>query len=90
MKADVSVPSFMTTLIGTVKDIGGIITLYGAKARSVTIELENPGTVTAGEDASAVIEGGISPMSDGKLEYISAAPVYADAAGYVSSPSTIT
>lgn len=84
MKAEVSIPSAMALLSGSVKEIGGQVTLYGSKARIVTIELDNPGNIEAGDSAVCTIEGGITPLEDGKLEYKTSALVYAEVSGYVS------
>jgi|GEM_PF-720169 len=84
MKAEVTIPSAMTTVGGSVREVGGEIALYGAKARMVTIEFDNPGTIAAGGSASAVIEGGITPASDGWIEYSKTTSVYAESSGYIS------
>lgn len=84
MRAEVSVPVAMTTLGGTVMEIGGQVSLHGSKARMVTIVADNPGNIKAGDSATCTIEGGMTPMEDGRLEYISTSFVYAETAGYIS------
>jgi len=85
MKAEISVPSNMTTFSGTVKDIGGQITINGAKARMVTVEIVNPGVIVSGSGVNTVIEGGITPMADGELDYINTKSIYAEVSGYITS-----
>jgi multidrug resistance efflux pump len=85
MSADVSIPSHMTVVSGTVKEIGGEVTTpHGSKGRMVSIEVVNPGTLTAGTEAIATIEGGIAPMEPGELEYSNVSAIFADTSGYVA------
>ena len=84
MAAEVSIPSVMTTLSGKVTALGGEVTLYGAKARMVTIELENPGALEAGELASATLEGGLTPVEGGVLEYIRVSAITAESSGEIT------
>jgi len=85
MKAEVSVPSAMTTVSGTVSEVGGLITLYGSEARMVTIAVTNTSSLTAGTDVSAVLDGGLTPMSYGSFEYPTTTAVYAPTGGSVSA-----
>jgi HlyD family secretion protein len=74
MTADVSIPTYMSTLTGTVTSVDDVdyVTSEGAQCFKVTISLDNPGSLTSGLDATATITNSgmtMSPSDSGKLEY---------------------
>ena len=72
--ADISIPATMSIIQGKVSQINKVrrISPEGTTLFEVVISLANPGTLTAGMDASAVIQSGaesIYPSEAGKLDY---------------------
>lgn len=72
--ADISIPASMATVKGTVSEIHMVerISAEGTKLFEVDFVMNNPGTLTAGVDASASFTAGgetVYPYESGKLEY---------------------
>lgn len=72
--ADISIPSSMASVKGTVSEIHMVerISAEGTKLFEVDFVMNNPGTLAAGVDASAVLTAGgetIYPYEAAKLEY---------------------
>ena len=72
--ADISIPATMSVITGKVSEINKVrrISPEGTTLFEVVIAMENPGTLTAGMDASAVIRLGsedIYPSEAGQLEF---------------------
>ena len=72
--AEVSIPAVMSVVTGQVSKINKIrrISPEGTTLFEVVISLENPGTLTAGMDAGAIIRSGtedIYPSEAGALDY---------------------
>lgn len=88
--AQVSVPSAMQQMSGTVTKINKVerISAEGAKLFSVEIAVDNPGTLTEKLSASATLSsdaGQISPYELGALEYARVTDLKAKVAGEVLS-----
>jgi len=87
---DVSVPAVMGTFRGEVEEIHKVsyITPEGAVHFEVVIAFDNPGTLTAGMDASAVLKDGsgldIYPYENTKTEFYDTRTVLAKAGGPVT------
>ena len=72
--ADISIPAAMSVVTGQVSQINKVrrISPEGTTLFEVILALDNPGTLTAGMEASAVIRsgtGGIFPYETGQLAY---------------------
>ena len=86
---DVSVPAVMNTFRGEVEEIHMVsyISPEGAVHFEVVIAFENPGTLTAGMDAAAVLKAAdgadIYPYENGKIEFYETRNVLAKAGGPV-------
>jgi multidrug efflux pump subunit AcrA (membrane-fusion protein) len=89
MSAQVSIPSMMTSVTGSVREVNYVnrVTPHGARLFMVVIELTNPGTLTAGIAASASIRtpGGeqILPYEADTLQYNRTVNITSRAAGDV-------
>ena len=73
-KATISIPSSMSTVSGTVSEVHMVdrISAEGSRLFEVDLVMNNPGTLTAGVDASATLSVGsetIYPYEAGKLQY---------------------
>ncbi len=92
---DVSIPVLMLTLKGRVEDIHKVqyITPEGGIYFEVTVSFANPGTLTAGMDASASMRDAagydIYPYENGELEFSGTQPLTVKRAGSVSSVGSI-
>jgi len=72
--ADISIPATMSVVVGQVSQINKIrrISPEGTTLFEVVVSLDNPGTLTAGMEASAIIRSGtedIYPSEAGQLAY---------------------
>jgi len=89
-KVNVSIPAVMKTFDGKVEKINKVsyISPEGAVHFEVVIVFDNPGTLTAGMDASAVLTAGdgteIYPYENGKTEFYETRTVTAKASGPVT------
>ena len=87
----VSIPAVMGVRTGTVEKINKVrfISPEGAVHFGVEIAFDNPGTLTAGMDASAVLTAAdgstIYPYENGKTEYYETREIVTKAAGPVAS-----
>ena len=84
--ASVSIPSIMSVVSGKVSEINKVefITPEGSKCFEAVVTLDNPGTLTEGMAASAVLDGGsgpIYPYQSGSLTYQESREVAAKVAG---------
>jgi multidrug efflux pump subunit AcrA (membrane-fusion protein) len=88
--AEVSIPAVMRSFPGTVEKINKVsfISTEGAVHFEAVIVLDNPGTLTAGMDASAVLTAGdgtaIYPYDGGKTEFYESRTIETKAAGPVT------
>ncbi len=86
---DVSVPAVMRSFTGRVEKINKVsfISTEGAVHFEVVIVFDNPGTLTAGMDASAVLTSGdgfeIYPYQNGQTEFYETRTIEAKASGPV-------
>lgn len=91
----VSVPAVMRTLTGKVEKINKVsyISPEGAVHFEVVITFDNPGTLTAGMDASAVLTADdgtqIYPYDSGKLEFCETRTIIAKASGPVTGQGNL-
>ena len=91
----VSIPTVMGTYIGTVEKINKVrfISPEGAVHFEVVIAFQNPGTLTAGMDASATLTASdgsaIYPYENGKTEYYETREIVTKAAGPVVSQGNL-
>lgn len=89
-KVNVSIPAVMKTFDGKVEKINKVsyISPEGAVHFEVVIVFDNPGTLTAGMDASAVLTAGdgaeIYPYENGKTEFYETRTITAKASGPVT------
>jgi len=89
-KVNVSIPAVMKTFDGKVEKINKVsyISPEGAAHFEVVIVFDNPGTLTAGMDASAVLTAGdgteIYPYENGKTEFYETRTITAKASGPVT------
>ncbi len=73
--AEFSIPAVMQTFPGVVEAVNKVSRIFpeGGSGFEVVLTMENPGTLTAGMDASAALTGAdgapIYPYESGKLEY---------------------
>ena len=86
--AQISIPSVMATLPGTVSEIHMVerISAEGSKLFEVDLVLDNPGTLTEGVTANATLQANgdtIYPYESGKLEYFRTTDLTAEAGGPV-------
>ena len=84
--AEISIPAVMTVLTGRVSQINKVrrISPEGTTLFEVVLSLENPGTLTAGMDAGAIIRSGVEnifPYETGQLEYNRSEPIMIKAPG---------
>ena len=89
MSAEVSIPTYMTTLTGTVTEIKDVsyLTAEGAECFGVTISVDNPGTLIEGIEATATITSSgmqMSPADSGTLEYCRTKTITAGASGEIT------
>ena len=88
---DVSIPAVMRTFTGTVEKINKVsyISPEGAVHFEAVIVFDNPGTLTAEMDASAVLTAAdgtaIYPYENGKTEYYESRDIIAKASGPVTA-----
>ena len=86
---DVSIPAVMRSFTGRVEKINKVsfISTEGAVHFEVVIVFDNPGTLTAGMDASAVLTSGdgfeIYPYQNGQTEFYETRTIEAKASGPV-------
>ena len=91
----VSIPTVMGTYTGTVEKINKVrfISPEGAVHFEVVIAFQNPGTLTAGMDASATLTASdgsaIYPYENGKTEYYETREIVTKAAGPVVSQGNL-
>ena len=91
----VSIPTVMGTYTGTVEKINKVrfISPEGAIHFEVVIAFQNPGTLTAGMDASATLTASdgsaIYPYENGKTEYYETREIVTKAAGPVVSQGNL-
>ena len=91
----VSIPTVMGTYTGTVEKINKVrfISPEGAVHFEVVIAFQNPGTLTAGMDASATLTSSdgsaIYPYENGKTEYYETREIVTKAAGPVVSQGNL-
>lgn len=91
----VSIPTVMGTYTGTVEKINKVrfISPEGAVHFEVVIAFQNPGTLTAGMDASATLAASdgsaIYPYENGKTEYYETREIVTKAAGPVVSQGNL-
>lgn len=91
----VSIPTVMGTYTGTVERINKVrfISPEGAVHFEVVIAFQNPGTLTAGMDASATLTASdgsaIYPYENGKTEYYETREIVTKAAGPVVSQGNL-
>lgn len=91
----VSIPTVMGTYIGTVEKINKVrfISPEGAVHFEAVIAFQNPGTLTAGMDASATLTASdgsaIYPYENGKTEYYETREIVTKAAGPVVSQGNL-
>ena len=91
----VSIPTVMGTYTGTVEKINKVrfISPEGAVHFEVVITFQNPGTLTAGMDASATLTASdgsaIYPYENGKTEYYETREIVTKAAGPVVSQGNL-
>ena len=91
----VSIPTVMGTYTGTVEKINKVrfISPEGAVHFEVVIAFHNPGTLTAGMDASATLTASdgsaIYPYENGKTEYYETREIVTKAAGPVVSQGNL-
>lgn len=89
-RVDVSIPAVMRSFTGTVEQINKVsyISPEGAVHFEVVIAFDNPGTLTAGMDASAVLTAAdgtkIYPYENGKTEFYETRAIVTKAAGPVT------
>ncbi len=94
-EASVSIPSAMETLTGKVREIKKVerISDKGTRLFEVTVEVPNPGTLTASMAVSASLAGSggeeIYPYEDGKLEYLRSQDIKTGAEGEALSVSLV-
>ncbi len=83
--ASVTLANSFTTLYGTVKSVGtgSYVTSYGVNVTDVEIKLSNPGTISAGEKATAMI-GSYACYDSGSIEYLNSKTITAKVSGEVS------
>ena len=92
---DVSIPAVMRSLTGTVEEIHKVnyISPEGAVHFEAVIVFDNPGTLTAGMDASAVLTTSdgteIYPYENGKTEFYEIRTITTKAAGPVISAGNL-
>lgn len=84
MRAEVSIPSMMLVLDGSVIDVGSTTVVDGTYARDVVIRIENPGTLQEGLQAVATI-GGYTPLDASTLSYADVFTLYSEVSGYLRS-----
>ena len=90
-KANISIPSTMSNIEGTVKEIAMVerISAEGTKLFEVTFEMKNGGTLTEDVDASASItlaDGSVvTPYEAGKLKYYEVKDIVSLAGGEVTT-----
>jgi len=87
-RAQISIPSVMATVPGTVSEIHMVerISAEGSKLFEVDLVLDNPGTLTEGVTASATLVSGgdtLYPYESGKLEYAQTTNLTAEVGGPV-------
>lgn len=94
-KVQISIPSVMRVLEGTVEQINKVsfISTEGAVHFEAVLVFDNPGTLTAGMDASAVLKAGdgtdIYPYESGKTEFYETRTVTAKAGGPVTGKGNL-
>jgi len=94
-QADVSIPAVMGTFKGTVEEIYKVsyITPEGAVHFEAVIVFDNPGTLTAGMDASAILKTSdgvdIYPYEGSKTEFYETRTVLARAGGPVTGEGNL-
>ena len=92
---EVSIPAVMRTFTGSVEKINKVsyISPEGAVHFEAVIVFDNPGTLTAGMDASAVLTAKdgtqIYPYQNGKTEFYETRIITAKASGPVSGKGTL-
>ena len=93
--AAVSIPAVMETFSGTVEKINKVsyISPEGAVHFEAVIVFDNPGTLTAGMDAAAVLTAAdgteIYPYENGKTEFYEIRTINTKASGPVVAPGTL-
>ena len=90
MDAEVSVPQYMTTLRGTVTAIDNVsyISAEGAVCFMVTVTIDNPGSLTKGLAATAVLSAdgiAMNPVEAGTLDYNQTKSITAKVGGTIAS-----
>ncbi len=91
----VSVPDQMLSLAGQVTDIQYVnyITPEGMKCFAVTLEVENPGSLTQGTTASCWLEGTdgqlIYAVADGTLDYLHEKTITAQTSGELTGVNVV-
>lgn len=82
--ASVTLSRSLTTIPGTVTKVasGAYVNSYGVEVTDVEIEFANPGTVSEGESASAVV-GGYACYDTGEVSYIASKTITAKTSGEV-------
>ncbi|MGE4277836.1 MAG: efflux RND transporter periplasmic adaptor subunit [Lawsonibacter sp.] len=94
-QVDVSIPAVMGSFRGTVEKINKVsyISPEGAVHFEVVIVFDNPGTLTADMDASAVLKASdgteIYPYENGKTEFYEIRTIVTKASGPVTSLGTL-
>lgn len=83
--ATVTLANSFTTLYGSVKSVGtgSYVNSYGVNVTDVEISFSNPGTVSEGEKATAMI-GSYACYDSGSIEYLNSKTVTAKVSGEVS------
>lgn len=94
MNVTVSIPEQMMTLDGTVTDIRYVdyITTEGMKCFAVTVQVENPGSLTKGTKATCWLEkdgGYIYAVDTAQLEFNNEMSVTAGASGEISGVNVV-
>lgn len=85
--ATVSIPSYMTTLSGTVEEINMVrrVSAEGSTLFEAVVVFNNPGALTDGLTATAVLGTNIYPYDSGTTTYYRTAAVVTKAAGEVET-----
>ncbi|MBP1736562.1 MAG: efflux transporter, family, subunit [Oscillospiraceae bacterium] len=85
--ATVSIPSYMTTLNGSVEEINLVrkISSEGATLFQVVVVFDNPGALASGVTATAVLGGNLYPYDSGTTAYYRTTAVLTKAAGTVDA-----
>lgn len=85
--ATVSIPSYMTTVTGTVEEVNMVrkVSPEGSKLFQAIISFQNPGALADGLSATAVIGSSIYPYDSGTTAYARTVTVLTKAAGKVVS-----